>query len=132
MFVCVGLSGVLLHLSMLTVLYQWLQAPFMVSQAVATYIAMISNFCLNNRLTYHDLRLREGAFFIGLLTFCAICSVGVGINLSVAHALFSTDVPWALAGLLGAVVGAVWNYGVSSTFTWRRGAMPGKIGLRRT
>jgi dolichol-phosphate mannosyltransferase len=27
---------------------------------------------------------------------------------------------WWLAGIAGAVVGSVWNYTVSSVFTWRR------------
>ena len=30
-----------------------------------------------------------------------------------------TGVPWAVAGLLGSMVGAVWNYGVTSCLTWR-------------
>jgi putative flippase GtrA len=33
--------------------------------------------------------------------------------------LFRHRVPWLLAGLIGAMVSAVWNYGVSSTLTWR-------------
>jgi dolichol-phosphate mannosyltransferase len=48
-----------------------------------------------------------------------ICTIGAIANFQLAQMLFDLAVPWALAGLSGAVVGAVWNYGVSSTFTWR-------------
>ena len=120
LFVLVGSSGVILHLSVLGLLYRWAEARFVLAQAVATYVAMVSNYCINNLLTYYDQRLRGWAFLLGLLSFCAICSIGAAVNLLVAEFLFSTNVPWLLAGLLGAVVGAVWNYGVSSTFTWKK------------
>jgi dolichol-phosphate mannosyltransferase len=119
MFVLVGLTGVFVHLSLLSLLYAALELPFLLAQGLATYAAMISNFCLNNRLTYRDQRLKGGRFFLGLLSFCAICSVGAFLNLLVAGSLFDHRVPWAAAGVLGSMVGAVWNYGVTSCLTWR-------------
>jgi hypothetical protein len=29
-------------------------------------------------------------------------------------------VPWMIAGFVGATISSVWNYGVSSTVTWKR------------
>jgi dolichol-phosphate mannosyltransferase len=37
----------------------------------------------------------------------------------VAVWLYANRPIWWLAGLLGSLVGAVWNYAVSSTFVWR-------------
>jgi dolichol-phosphate mannosyltransferase len=37
----------------------------------------------------------------------------------VASYLFSAHQTWWVAGVLGVVVGAVWNYAMSSIFTWR-------------
>ncbi len=119
MYVLVGLTGVGVHLSLLGFLYALLGLPFLLAQGLATYAAMASNFCLNNQLTYRDQRLRGSRFFLGLLSFCAICSIGAALNLLVASSLFDHKLPWAVAGLLGAMVGAVWNYGVTSTLTWR-------------
>ena len=39
--------------------------------------AMVSNFTLNNALTYRDRRRRGWRFFAGLLMFSALCSIGV-------------------------------------------------------
>ncbi|KJJ86121.1 hypothetical protein OMAG_000011 [Candidatus Omnitrophus magneticus] len=38
--------------------------------------------------------------------------------MSVANFLFHQDVMWWLAGLMGSIIGAVWNFAVTSTFTW--------------
>lgn len=117
-FLLVGLSGVALHLSLLGFFYRVLGMSFYAAQAGATLTAMTSNFFLNNQATYRDRRLRGPALWSGLLSFYAICSVGAFVNFAMAQFLFSHTVPWMLAGLLGAAVSAVWNYGVSSTFTW--------------
>jgi len=33
-------------------------------------------------------------------------------------------VPWCGAGLMGAIIGSVWNYGVSSIIVWSRHLSP--------
>ncbi len=117
-FSAVGGSGVMLHLAVLklALLAHW---PFSYAQGLAAILAMTSNFCLNNLTTYRDRRLTGWHFLTGLLSFYAVCSIGFISNVGVGHALFSQDNPWWLAGLLGAAVGAVWNYSVSSLVTWR-------------
>jgi len=118
-FVLVGSFGVLVHIAVLATAFRWLALDFAVSQALGTYTAMTVNYFVNNQFTYRDMRLRGFAMLRGLLSFVAICTVGAVVNLQVAKVLFEHGVMWLLAGLLGAVVGSVWNYGVSSTLTWR-------------
>jgi dolichol-phosphate mannosyltransferase len=48
-----------------------------------------------------------------------VCSIGAVANVGIASYVFNSDRSWWLAGLTGAVVGAVWNYTISSVFTWR-------------
>lgn len=119
-FVMVGLLGVLVHLGVLSALYVQMGVEFYWAQAGATLFAMTGNFVLNNRITYRDRRLSGWGFAKGLLTFYAACAMGAIINFQVAEMLFSRGAYWLVAGLLGAVVGSVWNYGVTSTFTWRK------------
>jgi dolichol-phosphate mannosyltransferase len=117
-FCMVGGTGVLAHL---TVLKLALTAglPFAEAQGLGGFFAMTSNFWLNNLTTYRDRRLRGWNFLTGLLCFYAVCSIGFICNVGVGNALFSQHSPWWLAGILGAAVGAVWNYSVSSVITWR-------------
>jgi len=118
-FAAVGLSGVFVHLIVLGILHRIMDIEFILAQVLATWVAMTSNYILNNHFTFYDRRLRGKAFFKGLISFYLACSLGAIINVAVADMLFSKVVPWWLAGSIGAVVGAVWNYATTTTFTWK-------------
>jgi dolichol-phosphate mannosyltransferase len=117
LFGLVGGSGVLVHLA--TLRLSLTAASFPTAQATATIVAMTSNFALNNVFTYRDKRLKGFRFLTGLLSFYAVCSIGAVANVGIASAAFAHQYSWWLAGLAGAAVGVVWNYAVSSVFTWR-------------
>jgi dolichol-phosphate mannosyltransferase len=120
LFVLVGLGGATMHLAVLWALLKVLAQPFVVGQAVATLVAMTVNFFLNNAFTYRDRRLRGWGVMWGLASFYVACGLGAGINVVLADFLFARSIPWWLAGLLGALAGAVWNFAITSSFTWRR------------
>jgi dolichol-phosphate mannosyltransferase len=117
-FAAVGISGVAVHFITLYCTLQLLTFP--VAQALGTIAAMTSNFVLNNVLTYRDRRLSGLRFFTGLASFYSVCSIGAVANVGIASAAFGHHYTWWVSGLAGAVVGSVWNYAVSSTFTWGR------------
>jgi dolichol-phosphate mannosyltransferase len=121
MFVLVGGLGVFVHMLTLAGLNQALGLSFLVSQTVGTFVAMTFNFFANNVLTYRDKRLK-GFWRIlwGLLSFYAICSMGAISNIGIATFLFTRDYTWWLSGFSGILLAAVWNYAVSSIFTWRK------------
>jgi dolichol-phosphate mannosyltransferase len=48
-----------------------------------------------------------------------ICGIGAVSNVGVASLIYAHDTVWWIAGLGGAVMGAVWNYAVSAVFVWR-------------
>ena len=81
---------------------------------------MTSNYTLNNFLTYRDRRRRGFRFYTGLVIFYMVCGIGVVANVGVANFVFQRDYTWWLAGVAGALVGTVWNYGASAIFTWGR------------
>ena len=120
MFVSVGLTGVLVHLSTLGFLHKVVELDFDVSQLISTVVAMTSNFIINNSFTYRDMRLSGMGFLIGLATFYLACSIGAFVNVGLSEFLFSTGVNWLIAGVTGAFIGAVWNYAITSTITWRK------------
>jgi len=119
MFSLVGMSGVGVHLSTLWATHRLGGIDFGASQTVATFVAMTSNYWLNNFLTYRDRRRRGLKLLTGLLSFYVICSVGVVANVGVASFVFREHYRWWLAGVAGAIVGTVWNYAASAIFTWR-------------
>lgn len=119
LFALVGFLGVFVHLAVLGLFYRVLNVTFAASQATATFVAMTSNFLINNVVTFRDRRLRGKRIITGLITFCAACSVGALMNVSFANFLHRS-LPWYLAGVLGTVISSVWNYGVNTVLTWRR------------
>jgi dolichol-phosphate mannosyltransferase len=127
LFVLVGSFGALFHLMVLGAALHGLQVRFAIAQSLATFTAMVVNFFVNNLFTYRDQRVRGWRILLGLGSFIAICAIGAVINVKVADELYTGmnmfhlgGLPWWLAGLLGAAIGAVWNYAVSSTLVWGR------------
>ena len=120
LFAFVGALGLIVHLAVLGVVVDVLDQGFREGQTMAVLTAMTFNFVLNNRLTYRDMRLKGAAFIKGLFTFYAVCLVGAIGNIGVGEMIYDLDNRWWLGGLAGAMVGVVWNYAVSSVFTWRR------------
>jgi len=118
MFVFVGALGSIFHVGILGLLLHVMEIPFLISQSIATFIAMTINFVGNNLFTYRDNRLRGKTVLHGLLLFYLICAIGAFVNIGVADYLFRHDIIWWLAGLLGAMIGAVWNYATSSVIVW--------------
>jgi dolichol-phosphate mannosyltransferase len=120
LFVLVGCSGAILHLSILGTLFLGCRAPFAIAQTVASLVAMVLNFTFNNSFTHRDRRLAGRIFFLGLLGFIAVCSVGAFVNVEIASYFYARSVSWWVSGLLGALIGSVWNYAVSATLVWKR------------
>ena len=80
---------------------------------------MTGNFQLNNLLTYRDKRLAGFAMLKGLIGFYAVSTVGLIAGVGTASWLYAESPVWWLAGAAGAVMGAVWNYSMSTLFVWR-------------
>ncbi len=125
MFVTVGMIGAAGHLAVLGLMTEVGHHSFVVGQSLATVIAMTINFLLNNVLTYRDRKLHGWAFVRGLASFYVACGLGALINVVVARFLFDGGIVWWMSGLLGALIGSVWNFTITSSFTWKR---PGRRG----
>jgi len=121
-FAIVGALGLVVNVAALRgAMLVWPgQSSFTLAQSVATFIAMTSNFLLNNSLTYRDRRLRGWGMLLGFVGFCLIGTIGAVTNVGLASWLFYRQGEvWWLAGLNGAVMGVLWNYAMSSMFIWR-------------
>ena len=118
-FATVGFTGIFVHLATLWFTYKYLNVEFIYSQISATLVAMTSNFILNNEFTFKENKLRGKRWLYGLLSFYVACTFGAVINVAVADLLFERSVHWWVSGTAGAIAGAVWNYAITTTFTWK-------------
>jgi dolichol-phosphate mannosyltransferase len=119
MFSLVGLTGIGIHMVLLAIGLLVGGIPFAAAQTVAAIGAMGWNFTLNNIFTYRDQRLAGWRFLTGLIRFQLICAIGAIANVGLAIFIYNGTGIWWLAGLTGVVIGAVWNYAVTSLFVWR-------------
>jgi dolichol-phosphate mannosyltransferase len=119
-FSLIGGSGVLVHIVVLALLFKAVGTSFVAAQTAATFTAITSNFFLNNALTYYDQRLKGMKLFLGWISFNLVCATGAAANVGIANWLFTHDSLWYVSALAGIAVGVVWNYTMSSIFTWRR------------
>ena len=120
MFASVGCVGLVAHLTVLALLNRGLGVPFVAANPCAATTAMVVNFFLNNMLTYRDMRLRGfRPIMRGLISFCAVCAIGMVANVGIAAVLFQQKYTWWLAATAGIFMGAIWNYTATSIFTWK-------------
>ncbi|MCG7348127.1 glycosyltransferase family 2 protein [Sphingomonas sp. ACRSK] len=122
LFSAIGAAGAAVHLGLLALLLELAPIGFVAATILATVAAMTFNFFLNNALTYRDRRLKGArALLDGWVSFCLVCSVGAVANVGVAAFLYDVrGGAWAVPALAGVLVGAVWNFALSSRFTWGR------------
>jgi len=118
-FSLIGGSGVVVHMTVLWILYRLMEFSFVTGQASAALAAMTTNFFLNNVLTYRDLQLRGRQLLRGWLSFVLACSIGAIANVGIATFLLKEESYWVISAFAGILVGAVWNYAVTAVYTWR-------------
>jgi dolichol-phosphate mannosyltransferase len=120
MFGSVGAFGLFVHLFALAIALHGFGMIFAAAQAVAAFVAMTSNFLLNNLLTYRDQRLHGTDLIRGLLKFYLVSSVGLIANVGVAFVVYDREPIWWLAGAAGSLMAVIWNYSMSSLLVWRK------------
>lgn len=120
-FSMVGAVGAVIHLITLYLLFRGIGWGFAQSQTVAASAAMLSNFWMNNNLTFGDVRLKEKELLRGVVSFFIACGIGALVSISIAIYLYSSHgTPWFVAAVAGIAVAAVWNYSTNSFYTWRQ------------
>jgi len=120
-FALIGGLGVFVHLAVLWVMFKMAGQSFEVGLSVAAIAAMTMNFFLNNLFTYRDRRLRGWSLITGWISFSIACSVGLISNVGIATYLFrQSSIDWAVSALAGIAVGAVWNFAITSVYTWNK------------
>ncbi|MGJ8529536.1 glycosyltransferase [Maritalea sp.] len=119
LFAAVGAVGVVVHLATLTFAAERMAFNFTNAQLLATLVAMISNFHLNNILTYANQRLRGFKYWQGMLSFIAVCAFPAIANVSISTFIYEQNSLFYLAAIAGIIISMVFNYAMTRIFTWR-------------
>lgn len=124
-FAAIGGSGIFVHLAVFSLLHYALSQGFTTAKISAVALSIAWNFTLNNLITFRDKRYRGWAWLGGLASFTAVCSVGAAADVGISSYLateFDRQAIWLTyaAVIAGILVGAVWNYAVSSVYTWKK------------
>lgn len=119
-FITIGALGLLVHLAVLRLWMAISDDTFVVGHSIATMAAIVFNYSCNNALTYRDRRRRGWEWVSGLASFTLVCAIGAIANIGIANYLFERHSTWVLAAVAGVLAGAVWNYAVTSVYTWGR------------
>ena len=119
LFSIVGGLGLIVHLGVLNAM-KGVGLNFLPAQTIATLVAMAFNYVINNVVTYRSDRLKGMNFVIGYVVFCIVCSLGAVANISVANLTITEIDSWPLAGIAGALMSSVFNFGVATKFVWGR------------
>lgn len=118
LFCLVGGIGLIFHLLVLKMM--WMAGVgFLPAQITASYCAMALNYVVNNEVTYRSQRLKGWRLLLGYFIFSAVCTVGAIANIGVADlVLTSANESWPVAGIAGALIGAVFNFGAATKLVW--------------
>ena len=81
---------------------------------------MITNFSLNNLITFRRNRLRGAQWLKGLTYFILFCSLGAIANIGMAGYIYAIDKAWWISGLAGIAVGTAFNFMLSKYFVWKK------------
>ena len=118
LFCMVGLSGIFVQL-LITGLTMLLINQFPTSQTLGIIAAMTSNYFLNNIITFQERQLKSLDLIRGLFSFYLICALGAFANIAIATYIFGFSSNWLISSFIGACFGAVWNFTLTSIFTWK-------------
>ena len=121
-FCLVGASGVGVNIGIFALLTRLggMGDQDFLALAIAIEASIITNFVLNEFITFRDRRTPGASFFIRLLKFNVICIAGAGIQAGV-YALFYHV--WGIydlvSDLIGIVIATLWNYVLNQWLTWK-------------
>jgi dolichol-phosphate mannosyltransferase len=118
-FGLVGISGMAVNSAILWVLVTEIGLPLLSASMVATEVAIVSNFLLNDRWTFRH-TTNSHALFQRFIRFNGVALGGMAITAITLAALTAyARLHLLLANVLAVGVAVAWNYIVNSRWTWR-------------
>ncbi|MGF1570001.1 MAG: glycosyltransferase [Nodosilinea sp.] len=124
-FGVVGLSGVVVDMTILYLLHTTLGLPLTRSKLVSAEVAIVNNFVWNDAWTFADVSLLQQGWSARLkrfLKFNLVCLSGLVLNVLVLNIVYNLVLGqrWAyLANLIAIAVVTLWNFWLNLKLSWR-------------
>lgn len=117
-FMAVGLSGVVVNLSLLYILTEYLDLFYAVSSAIGIEASILTNFALNDGVTFKDIKTKV-SFIERLVAYHIVCIIGSGISFATLIILTEVLGIWyMLSGIIGILLAFIWNFSASRGLAW--------------
>ena len=114
-FLVVGGTGMLVNSLMLVLLFQWMHLPLVIASALSTELAIVNNFCWNDRWTFGRTQFSLSRFAqFNLVSLAGLVITTGTLWILVRHLGFY----YLKANMLGIALAMVWNFVANSLWTW--------------
>ena len=120
-FCLVGASGVLVNMGLLWLLTEVAGLFYLLSACISGETSIVSNFLLNDNITFRDRRLPTAKATLHRLgKYNLVSLVAVAINLGVLALLTEVfGVYYLISNLCGIAIATLWNFVANTSWTWR-------------
>lgn len=125
-FCLVGGLGTLVNTGLLWLLTEQFGFYYLLSSAFSIEAAVISNFLLNDRFTFADLRRESPSpFWVRMLKYNLVSLSGLVINMAVLWLLTSAaGLYYLLSNLIGIAAATLWRFILNIRWTWEKPKRP--------
>ena len=114
-FIMVGGTGVLVNSLALLILFQWARLPLPVASALSVELAIVNNFCWNDRWTFRRPQISLSRFVrFNLVSLGGLIITTGTLWMLVRH----VGLYFLIANLLGIALATAWNFTASSWWAW--------------
>lgn len=121
-FGLVGLSGLIVDMSMLYLFHGLLLWKLSFSAVLAAEIAIVNNFLWNDRWTFRDIPRKQGQIYVfkRFLKFNVVCLIGVVLKVSLLNVFYTKfHINPYVANLLAILIVTFWNFWLNLKLSWQ-------------
>ncbi|MDC0914548.1 glycosyltransferase [Gammaproteobacteria bacterium] len=118
-YLFVGTLGILFNYSALILTHIIFSLPYQISQITAVLFSMLTNFHLNNSITFKRKKKVGRAYASGLILFLMINSIGFLANINIAFYLYNNDNSWWLSSFVGVIAFTLISFLFSRFAIWK-------------
>lgn len=118
-FLAVGGFAALVNLAIFGLLTDWVGTPFLIAELFASEISILTNFALNDRLTFRHLPGHHRSWGARCLRFHVTAIGGTLVTIAVSYALLRLGLATLVAQACAILVALAFNFTFHHLFTYR-------------